>query len=122
MWISEKTASHMCLQRKLADDADWGKCEITLPLVPLGRLVSKYFQEKPNQPRCSHCGALYLWRLQIKSWELACWQVSAPEHATILPCTSGGASFDYNLRQREYAIHKLDTRTLRSGGNPGLQI
>ena len=86
MWISEKTASHMCLQRKLADNADWGKCEITLPFVSLDQLISKYYQEKPNQPRCSHCGALYLWRLQIKSWELACWQVSAPEYATVLPC------------------------------------
>ncbi len=57
----------------------------TLPHVCWNDLVKKYEQEKPNQARCASCGEVYLWRDLPKKWELASWQIAAPEDAGVTP-------------------------------------
>jgi hypothetical protein len=51
------------------------------PHVSGSALEKKYLEEKPGQPRCADCGNVYLWRSYVKDWELASWQIAAPQDA-----------------------------------------
>jgi hypothetical protein len=46
--------------------------------------MTKSLEEKPGQPRCADCGTVYLWRSEVKLWELLSWQMAGPRDAFVL--------------------------------------